>query len=344
MAFEQPLLLSYKDEKKVSLTLEQTVGRNDARFTIAASDGSVTYCRGRIGSPELNQVAAEVELPQHETDIQVGAFYGDLRSRGLEYGVHFATVRELWLGESGSGEAYGRIAATPSSNGQSAYQQAVMLDGCLQVFGGAISTLEGLNQPGAYVPAAVKSITFTDEFPAQVWSHVRVNPNSNGHGVVVTIEVINETGEVVARFENLELRRTLSMAVGGRNGSNGSRGTSADRIFKARAHALEQLRPISRKERVALLSKWLTAEIKDTMGQAADRLNLESLPPSTAFLEIGLDSLLVTELQRRIQEKMEFRFKPMEGLDYQSIESMAEFILDEVLAVDLPAEVPVAGD
>jgi acyl carrier protein len=116
------------------------------------------------------------------------------------------------------------------------------------------------------------------------------------------------------------------------------RRSSANDIIKSRAHAIETLKLMERKARVALLSKWLIAEIKDTMGQAGDALNLERLPPSAAFLEIGLDSLLVTELQRRIQEKLEFRFKPMQGLDYQSIETMAEYILDEVVAVDLQGE------
>jgi acyl carrier protein len=94
---------------------------------------------------------------------------------------------------------------------------------------------------------------------------------------------------------------------------------------------IEYLRPLGKRERVGELVKWLTAEIKDTMGQAADELDIDTLPASTAFVEVGLDSLRVTELQRRIQEKLEFRFKPMQGLDYQSIDTMAEYLHDEVL-------------
>jgi hypothetical protein len=207
----------------------------------------------------------------------------------------------------------------------------------LLVFGAALATLDGMDQPGAYVPVTVQAITLSGELPAQVWSHVKVSGNANGRGALATVRILSDAGEVLGTMENLELRRTMTLTMGKRN-SVGSARSSANEIFKSRAHAVELLRPLAKKERVALLAKWLTAEIKDSMGQAGDGLNIEKLPPSAAFLEIGLDSLLVTELQRRIQEKMEFRFKPMQGLDYQSIETMAEFIHDEVLAIDLQGE------
>ena len=279
----------------------------------------------------------EAEMSKRESEMKIGVFYGELRSRGLEYGAKFALVRELWQGKAGSGEAFGRVANPSADNGGDPFNNAVMLDGCLQVFGAALATLNGMDQPGAYVPATVQSISFAGNLPAQVWSHVKLNGNSNGRGAVAMIRVLNDNGDVLAKFDNLELRRTTTLAIGKRADANVEKLSSANKIIKSRANAVELLRPLSRRERVALLAKWLAAEIKDTMGQAADGLNLDKLPATTAFLEIGLDSLLVTELQRRIQEKMEFRFKPMQGLDYQSIESMAEFILDEILASELQA-------
>jgi acyl transferase domain-containing protein len=344
MSFEQPLLLSYREEKKVILTLEQTAnGKGDTKFIIAAGDGSVTYCRGRIAlsKAKQEQVQLEAELSGRESEMKIGVFYGELRSRGLEYGARFANVRELWLGTSGSGEAFGRVMNASTSNGRDPFNNAVVLDGCLQVFGAALATMDGMNQPGAYVPASVQSISFADDLPEQVWSHVKITADASGRGVLVTIRILNDAGEVLAKFENLELRRIMSLAFG-KNGN--AKRTSGNQIFKSRAHAVELLLPLARKERVALLSKWLIAEIKDTIGQAADGLNLEKLPPTTAFLEIGLDSLLVTELQRRIQERLEFRFKPMQGLDYQSIETMAEFLHDEALAADLKGEAVAVTD
>ena len=342
VAFEQPLLLSYKQEKKVSLTIEGPAsGKGDAKFVIASGDGAVTYCRGRIAlsKAQQEQVQLEAELAGRESEMKIGVFYGELRSRGLEYGARFANVRELWLGRSGSGEAFGRVMNSTAVNAHDPFNNAVVLDGCLQVFGAALSTLDGMTQPGAYVPASVQSISFAGQLPEQVWSHVKINADANGRGALVTIRVLNEAGDVLVKFENLELRRTLTLSFDKKNGAKSR--ASGNQIFKSRAHAVELLQPLSRKDRVALLSNWLIAEIKDTIGQAADGLNLEKLPPTTAFIEIGLDSLLVTELQRRIQERLEFRFKPMQGLDYQSIETMAEFLHDEALIVDLKNE-PVA--
>jgi acyl carrier protein len=254
-------------------------------------------------------------------------------------------VREIWLGKPGSGEAFGRISNTATGTGnhqQDPFTNAVLLDSCLHVFGAALGALNGAEQSGAFVPATIHSVMLRGELPSQIWSHIQVKRNGDGRAALANIRVLNEEGELLAGFDNLELRRTLSMSAGAQAGASakGNGKAASTQVFKTRSQLLEMLQPLSKKERIVQLSKWLSTEIKDTLGQAAEGLDIDRLPPSTAFLEIGLDSLLVTELQRRIQEKLEFRFKPMQGLGYQSIESMAEFIHDEVLYAGVTAEVP----
>ena len=220
------------------------------------------------------------------------------------------------------------------------FKNAALLDSCLHVFGAALSLVTGMNQQGAFVPASIQSIRMWRELPSQAWSHVKINANGDGNAALVSIRVFDDEGEILVEFENLELRRMLTLSTV-RQTSAPAKGNGKpphNDIFQSRDQFIQLLHPMNRKERVATIGKWLTSEITDTMGQAADGLNLDKLPASTAFLEIGLDSLLVTELQRRIQEKLEFRFKPMQGLDYQSIESLAEFIHDEVLKFSLEAE------
>jgi len=346
VVFERPMVLKYGKPKTVTLTLDEVPanGTGDTRFVIASShDGRVeNFCRGQLRSavPTDERVSLEDEFGPREQSLEIGPFYGDLRKGGLEYGAGFATIRELWAGKPGSGSALGRVALSPheTAGEGSPYQNAVLLDGCLQVFGAALGTLGEINRWGAFVPAMIQSVTLNRQLPSQVWSHAQVRAAADGGAALVHIRVFDDEGELLVTIEGLELRLKASLSTAGLDkvpaaamaGSNGG----AALLLGSRDEIINHIRELSADERIKALAKWLALEVKDTMGQAAEGLDLENIDPSTAFLEIGLDSLLVTELQRRIQEKLDFRFQPMQGLDYQSIESLAQFILDEVLVLE----------
>jgi len=173
VAFQRPLILSYRTPKKVSLALTNlpTNGKGEAAFAIAAAgDGkSEQYCVGRVASAseKAEQVALDAELAQKETEVPIGPFYGELRKVGLEYGAAFSTVRELWRGKPGSGEAIGRIAALAHEEGADTHPfgLTVLLDGCFHVFGAALDTLASDGAPGAFVPATIRSATLRRELP-----------------------------------------------------------------------------------------------------------------------------------------------------------------------------------
>ncbi|MEI6666774.1 MAG: beta-ketoacyl synthase N-terminal-like domain-containing protein [Acidobacteriota bacterium] len=346
VSFERPLLLTYRKPQTVSLTLERTGRAGETRFVIAAADNEAdVYCQGRMTSasdaPREPLRLAGVKKDR-VADMQIGAFYSELRKAGLEYGAAFSTVRELWMGESGTGEALGRVSGTQpgSTDGQGLFANAVLLDGCAHVIGGAAKMLTSNGHGGAFVPVSLESITLWRELPAQSWSHVQVTVAPNGRSALASMRISNDSGDVLAEFRNFELKQTssLSAAQPGRTPVAAPKAASTVAATKSGAELVECLRPLNRPQRVREVANWLMAEIKETMGQAADGLDIDSLPSSTAFLEIGLDSLLVTELQRRIQEKLKFRFKPTQGMDYQTIDSMAEFLLDGALAAELTRE------
>jgi acyl transferase domain-containing protein len=350
VAFERPLILGYRKPRKVSLTLDNLAagGNGEADFVISA-DGNGTVekcCRGRIApaSETVEQVALDAELSRRRSETPVGMFYGELRKRGLEYGASFSTVRELWLGDPDSGEAFGRISFSAHAEGADTHPfvSTVLLDGCLHAFGAALETFGDNDRPGAYVPVSIQSITLRREIPVQVWSHVTVRLSSNGRAALAHIRVLTDAGEVVAEFDGLELRQTASLGSARDDAGAGNGKSHAAAIFQSRDQFMGRLRELSKDERVEVVVKWLAAEVKDTLGHAGEDLDIDNLDPSIAFLEIGLDSLLVTELQRRIQEKLNFRFQPMQGLDYQSIESLAAYIANEVLVVERAQTAPHA--
>ena len=352
VAFERPLLLAYGKTRKVNLTLDNlsATGTGQCTFVISAADGSQErYCRGRIAgaSDDVEQVSREAELGSAESRLPIGPFYGELRKEGLEYGATFSTVRELWHGKSDSGEAVGRVTVSPHKEGSDhhPFQNTVLLDGCLHVFGAALRTLPA-EYRGAFIPASIQSITLRRQLPAQVWSHVSLRGNGDGRAAVARIRVLSDAGQVLADIEGLELLNKSSLASAKAGAPAGAAKGAAVLGAESRAQLIARLRDIPREKRVDVIVKWLGSEVKDIMGQAAEEIDFDNIDPTMAFLEIGLDSLLVTELQRRIQEKLDFRFQPMQALDYQTIESLAEFILNQVLVIEpatvAPAEVAVA--
>lgn len=339
VSFERPLILTYRKPQTVRLILTHSPeGTGPARFQISAADNEAEiFCQGKVaesGDPQAAPVLDEM-IKQRAADMLVGPFYGDLRVIGLEYGAKFSNVREIWVGEAGSGKAVGRVSQARFGDQAESdpFASAVLLDSCLHIFGPALSAYEAESRPGAYVPAGITALALYRPLPVEFWSSVQVR-QSDERGALIDISMLDDDGNLLGQFKEVELRRTDNLIAGPVVAAPSSVGF-AGLAAKSRSELIDLLKPQDKRQRVKELSRWLTAEIKDTLGHAADGLDIESLPSTTAFLEIGLDSLLVTELQRRIQEKLEFRFKPMQGLDYQSIETMAEYLHDEVLVADL---------
>jgi acyl transferase domain-containing protein len=336
VTFERPLVLAYGRPKKLNMTLESrsSNGTSHATFTISAGNNEI-HCRGRVAAATdaADKVSVEEELGRMQSKLEVGPFYGELRKRSFEYGASFSTIRELWIGRPGSGEAIARISPSPRQDGTDhPFTYTTALDGCLQVFGAALRTLDANDPSGAFVPHSIQSVMLRNKTVSQLWSHARVRTNGDGRALVATIRVVTGEGDTLADIDGLELRPIAKFSLV----RGGGETRTSEYVSETREQLVARLGKLPQTDRAGVLAKWLIVEVKEILGQAAEEIDLDNLDPSTAFIEIGLDSLLITELQRRIQEKLQFRFKPMQGLDYQSAESLAEYILNDVLFAETP--------
>ncbi|OIJ89442.1 hypothetical protein BIV25_33845 [Streptomyces sp. MUSC 14] len=333
--FLRPLVLAPAKPSTVRVDLE---GDGPFRFTVAdgTGDGRSRYCQGKVG-PAVRQNGSGTP-PEHlraemPTTLPPGRLYGLLREDGMEYGASFSTVRELWLDEAG-GQALGRITAAPdgASRVSHAHRFATMLDGCLHLT--AAAAREGAAR-GAFVPVGVGRMALHGELPDQIWGHVQLRPDANGAAFTARLRVLDDTGNLLADLDDIAFRRVASL-TGGSAVPAAPAGGGARESGDSRQELRERVESLPAEERRQVIIGWLTDEIVDTLGRMSTELeiDLHDLDPSLALLEIGLDSLSITELQRRIQEKLDFRFKAMEALEYQSIEELAEYLLQRVILAD----------
>lgn len=342
VAFARPLILKADKPVNVVATLRQAGPDVPGRltFTIATDNGErpTVHCRGLIGAediadgghPRIRDIRDEITV-----SMAPGLLYGDLRRTGLEYGASFSTVRELWVGEADQGEALGRVSNVPDGGSAEPhpFRLSTLLDGSLHVVGAALGTLSSKIEEGVYIPASLRRLVMYSSFPAQVWCYAKVRINENGSAAVANIRIIDGNDGLLAVIEDIELRHTASLAVDG--DSKYSSQPVQRQVRSRRKEFTDRLESLAHEERLAIITSWLTEEVWETLGPVAEELGLEGhdLDPSAALLEIGLDSLMITELQRRIQETLDFRFEVMEGLDYQSIDHLAHYIHDNVLTL-----------
>ncbi|OAR26594.1 hypothetical protein A8W25_28330 [Streptomyces sp. ERV7] len=340
VGFVRPLLLSSARAADVQVHLETEAPATDGRFrftvTGADGEGEPRYCEGRAGpvawqgksGSDLGELRAAMP-----TELAPGRLYGLLREDGLEYGASFSTVREVWLDEAG-GQALGRITAAPDGASHVGHEHrfATMLDGCLHLTAAAA---HNSSARGAYVPVAVGRTVLRAPLPGQVWGHVRLRPHDTASAFTARLTVLDDSGNVVVAMEDIEFRRLAQLSDTSAAPADSRTRESGD----TRRELRERVEPLSAEERLRTVIDWLTDEITDTLGRMSTELEIDihDLEPSLALLEIGLDSLSITELQRRIQEKLDFRFKAMEALEYQSIEELAEYLLHRVILADADA-------
>jgi acyl transferase domain-containing protein/NADPH:quinone reductase-like Zn-dependent oxidoreductase/acyl carrier protein len=159
-----------------------------------------------VSSLDATAPAAALDAIQAQcaTDSSPAEHYANLAGRGLELGPAFQTVSSLWRGNR---EALGRVHLTISPNGD--ILSPTLLDGAIQVAATALDGAAAADQ--AYLPFAIHRSFLTPASAAAAWSHATVRSiSSDQRTLTVDIDLLDEPGHRVGRFEGLSLRPVAS--------------------------------------------------------------------------------------------------------------------------------------
>ncbi len=132
----------------------------------------------RAGSSERRSNLDAVKSRLQPRDV--GEFYAEKSSGGIDFGPTFRSVDSLW---SGDGEAIGEIRLAESLKGAGLDAHPVLLDGCFQVLSAARATqgaATGDVDGAAYLPFAWERMWLSDALPDRVVCHVRIKDRAQG--------------------------------------------------------------------------------------------------------------------------------------------------------------------
>ena len=199
-SIKQPLIL--EDE----LTQLQTVlspETDSTRIQIFSRSATQFVLHSEVWLDDT-QLQSSVDIEQLKSQLQpypleIADYYQTLSDRGLNYGISFQGIKQIWQGE---GEALGYIQLPDIIETANDYQlHPALLDACLQLIGTITES-----QSGVYLPVSIESLVLAKSGSNSLWSHVTLKPTQNDLQIQADLSLYDNNGAVVARITNLSLQ------------------------------------------------------------------------------------------------------------------------------------------
>jgi malonyl CoA-acyl carrier protein transacylase len=210
------------------------------------------HVSGRIAACQQEHQKDQTDLAQLcvkcAQEQSVERYYDQMRQhRGVQHGPSFQAIRQLWLGD---GTALGRIQLPPALESEvNKFQiHPVLLDAAFQVL---MATFPDTARADTFLPVSIEKLQIRRRAGKNIWGHARLRPHDGTSGEVVTsdLNVYDDTGDLIARFEGFSCKHASRESV--------LRGVRADEtdslyeiVWQSRARERKQ-GPLSRGEAVS---------------------------------------------------------------------------------------------
>lgn len=145
---------------------------------------------------KLDLARLKSRLQPYSTSI--ADYYQTLSKQGLNYGVSFQGIKQIWQGEN---EALGFIELPDTVDRTANYRlHPALLDACLQLIGTVTES-----HAGVYLPVGIESFTLIKSAGDRLWTHVTIT-ESNKQTVRADLILADDSGNAIAKIEDLSLQ------------------------------------------------------------------------------------------------------------------------------------------
>ena len=148
------------------------------------------------------QTLREIDLAQLKSQLEsrqdIANYYQSLKQQGLNYGISFQGIKQIWQGEK---EALGYIQLADDLHSQTSDYQIhpALLDACLQLIGTVVNV-----DSGVYLPVGIESLNLLQPNLDRVWAYVTVKENHEQ--IQADLTLTDDLGQTVAQINNLSLQ------------------------------------------------------------------------------------------------------------------------------------------
>jgi acyl transferase domain-containing protein/acyl carrier protein len=291
----------------------------------------VHYCSVILKS-ELATVVSRVDhtammnLPSDNADH----FYAAMNSNGIHYSPAFQVIKHVQYAD------HKVLASLEVNQEQSSYYlHPTLLDGCFQT---AViwAFLNGkMIADEAYLPVAIHRLTVYQPFPKRLVVSAEILSQSTSEVMQCNITMMNRRGDVIAIITGLIGKRADKQAILRQLNAH----SASASIKTTHLNLPELLKTIPKKRWLKVIKEFVRKEVSAVLNSTDELL----IDMDKGFLEMGMDSLMLLDLQIRIQDAVD---KTMElnrtaGFDFPTANALSDKIYAEFLNHH-QAEQPVA--
>jgi acyl transferase domain-containing protein len=268
--------------------------------------------------------------------VSIEKFYSTFQKRGLQYGVAFRGVKNIWRRD---GEALGELQIADSllSETENYRIHPALLDSCLQVMSAAVPTEKDQSiSEVAAMPVGLDRIRFYGDIPVRLWCHamLHLNKESNMETFVGNFRLFELTGKVVAEIVGLHMKRarhqTFRRMVQDKLEDNlyEVQWRPKDGLSLAESAAfLHQLKKAPMNQRQELLKYYLKQKIAQEL-----HLDIEQIAEDGDLIQMGMDSLIFLNLAQVLGKELQIKIVPHEIFDMLKISEMAKRFANDILS------------